>query len=312
MWNCWKKKAAYKNASIDVKGERKRILDRGHKLGYTLDVSDPWRRYIVSTLVENQTLINETCTQMPVLKDLSVDVVKKLWSEIIIPDLVSVQPMIGPNSEFIYRKGYAYFKDQILAKTRKMKATPPQGSQDLRSTLEDQRDDMVSECSNELKNEITREVFTDIRNNAGSLVQSKDFSTGIEQLQNVVAKKLLQYYGEKIVPNWIVRAPLESDGDMPSTDIIETHRTFNGMRLYIDPLFPTGAAIVGYKGNEFESSYHYAPYVPLTAIPVILDPEGFCPRIGLMTRYGKKLIQGGSMPFGRLSWNESFKPFSSQ
>jgi hypothetical protein len=41
-----------------------------------------------------------------------------------------------------------------------------------------------------------------------------------------------------------------------------------------------------------DSGYFYCPYVPLTQTPVVLDPESFCPRKGILTRYGKKLLEG--------------------
>jgi hypothetical protein len=33
----------------------------------------------------------------------------------------------------------------------------------------------------------------------------------------------------------------------------------------------------------------------------VLDPESFCPRKGLLTRYGKKLLREGSKFYARLS-----------
>src|SRR5262252_8518921 len=76
----------------------------------------------------------------------------------------------------------------------------------------------------------------------------------------------------------------------------------NRWRLYKDPLFPTNQILMGYKGDSYmDSGYFYCPYVPLTQTPVVLDPESFCPRKGILTRYGKKLLREGSKFYARMS-----------
>ncbi len=51
----------------------------------------------------------------------------------------------------------------------------------------------------------------------------------------------------------------------------------------------------GYQAPSFlDVGYFYAPYIPLTKTPVILDPESFNPHKGYLTRYGKKLLEEGS------------------
>ncbi len=62
--------------------------------------------------------------------------------------------------------------------------------------------------------------------------------------------------------------------------------------LYVDPYFPRNVILVGRKGSGFlETGYVYSPYVPLQVTPVILDPDDFTPRRGVMTRYGKKMVR---------------------
>jgi hypothetical protein len=59
---------------------------------------------------------------------------------------------------------------------------------------------------------------------------------------------------------------------------------------------------MGYKGDSYmDSGYFYCPYVPLTQTPTVLDPESFCPRRGILTRYGKKLLREGAKFYARLS-----------
>ncbi len=58
----------------------------------------------------------------------------------------------------------------------------------------------------------------------------------------------------------------------------------------------------GYKGQSFmDSGYFYAPYIPLTQTPVVLDPNSFNPNKGILTRYGKKLLKDGAKFYSRMS-----------
>ncbi len=62
---------------------------------------------------------------------------------------------------------------------------------------------------------------------------------------------------------------------------------------------------MGYKGSQImDAGYIYAPYVPLTSTPVALDPANFVPRKGLLTRYGKKLLQQGGQYYDTVSLND--------
>jgi hypothetical protein len=64
------------------------------------------------------------------------------------------------------------------------------------------------------------------------------------------------------------------------------------MDVIVDPYFPRQIVLVGRRGKAFlESGYVYAPYVPLQTFPTIPHPEDFTPRMGVMTRYAKKMIR---------------------
>ena len=52
--------------------------------------------------------------------------------------------------------------------------------------------------------------------------------------------------------------------------------------------------LVGYSGNSFlDTGYFYAPYVPMVSTSVVLDPNTWIPKKGLLTRYGKKILAQG-------------------
>lgn len=62
--------------------------------------------------------------------------------------------------------------------------------------------------------------------------------------------------------------------------------------IYKNPYMVSNVMLVGYKGKTFfETGAVYAPYTPLATTPLIYDPTNFTPRLGLSTRYGKKVVK---------------------
>ena len=218
--------------------------------------------------------------------------------------------------------------EEIAAKTRKLKAVwTYEVQQDLRSQHNlDAEAELTAVLAQEINLEIDREVLTDLRNNAGT-VSAWDFNTAlgdtikekyeslfvkVVEISNVVHRKTLRGGC-----NWIVTspevasmfetatagfAPAPSETFTSSLGIQYVGTVNSRWRLYKDPLFPTGQMLLGYKGDSYmDSGYFYCPYVPLTQTPVVLDPESFCPRKGILTRYGKKLLREGAKFYARLS-----------
>jgi hypothetical protein len=218
--------------------------------------------------------------------------------------------------------------EEIAAKTRKLKAVwSYEAQQDLRSQHNlDAEAELTAVLAQEINLEIDREVLTDLRNNAGT-VATWDFNTAlgdtikekyealyvkIVEVSAVIHRKTLRGGA-----NWIVTspevasifetatagfAPSPSETFTSSLGIQYVGTVNNRWRLYKDPLFPTGQLLMGYKGDSYmDSGYFYCPYVPLTQTPVVLDPESFCPRKGILTRYGKKLLREGSKFYARIS-----------
>ena len=218
--------------------------------------------------------------------------------------------------------------EDIAAKTRKLKAVwSYEAQQDLRSQHNlDAEAELTAVLAQEINLEIDREILTDLRNNAGT-VSAWDFNTAlgdtikekyeslyvkIVEISNVVHRKTLRGGC-----NWIVTSPevasifeTATAGFAPNPS--ETFTSSLGIqyvgtinsrwRLYKDPLFPTSQIVLGYKGDSYmDSGYFYCPYVPLTQTPTVLDPESFCPRKGILTRYGKRLLREGAKFYARMS-----------
>lgn len=218
--------------------------------------------------------------------------------------------------------------EEIIAKTRKLKAVwSYEAQQDLRSQHNlDAEAELTAVLAQEINLEIDREVLFDLLNNAGT-VSAWDFSTAlgdtikeryeslyvkIVEVSNVIHRKTLRGGA-----NWLVTspevasifetatagfAPAPSETFTSSLGIQYVGTINNRWRLYKDPLFRTNQLLMGYKGDSYmDSGYFYCPYVPLTQTPVVLDPESFCPRKGILTRYGKKLLREGAKFYARVS-----------
>jgi len=218
--------------------------------------------------------------------------------------------------------------EEIAAKTRKLKAVwSYEAQQDLRSQHNlDAEAELTAVLAQEINLEIDREVLTDLRNNAGT-VSAWDFNTAlgdtikekyeslyvkVVEISNVIHRKTLRGGA-----NWLVTspevasifetatagfAPAPSETFTSSLGVQYVGTVNNRWRLYKDPLFPSNQVLMGYKGDSYmDSGYFYCPYVPLTQTPVVLDPESFCPRKGILTRYGKKLLREGAKFYARLS-----------
>lgn len=218
--------------------------------------------------------------------------------------------------------------EEIAAKARKLKAVwSYEVQQDLRSQHNlDAEAELTAVLAQEINLEIDREILTDLRNNAGT-VAVWDFNTALgdtikEKYESLYVKvvELSAVVHRKTLRggcNWLVTspevasifetatagfAPNPSDGFTSSLGVQYVGTINNRWRLYKDPLFPQGQILAGYKGDSYmDSGYFYCPYVPLTQTPVVLDPESFCPRKGILTRYGKKLLREGAKFYARMS-----------
>jgi hypothetical protein len=81
----------------------------------------------------------------------------------------------------------------------------------------------------------------------------------------------------------------EDKGQAGTLNIGSVSRKFE---TFVTPYIHKNLILVGRKGSEFlESGYVYAPYIPLQMTPLILDPESFTPRKGLLTRFGRKMVR---------------------
>lgn len=212
-------------------------------------------------------------------------------------------------------------QDQITAVPRKLKADWSwEAQQDLRSQHNiDAEQALTSVLAQEISLELDREIINDLVNGAGTVV-NWNFATAlgdtlkeryeslyvkIVETSNLIMKKTLR--GQA---NWIVASPevcsifeVATAGFAPSQatefesalGIQYVGMVSNRWKLYKDPLFPTNKVLLGFKGDSIlDGGYYFCPYIPLQMTPVILDPDTLCPRKGVITRYGAKMLRDGA------------------
>lgn len=218
--------------------------------------------------------------------------------------------------------------DSVTAKTRKLKAVwTYEAQQDLRSQHNlDAEAELTQVLAQEINLEIDREILNDLRTNAGT-VSAWDYNTALgdnikEKYESLYVKltEVSATVHRKTLrggANWIVcapevaaifetatagYAPASTESFTSSLGVQYVGTVNSKWKLYKDPLFQRNQILGGYKGDSYmDSGYFFCPYVPLTQTPVVLDPESFTPRKGLMTRYGKKLLRDGAKFFFRMS-----------
>lgn len=217
--------------------------------------------------------------------------------------------------------------DSVAAVTRKLKtAWSLEAAQDLKAVHNiDPESTLTDLMADEMVAEIDREIINDLII-AASIRATHNFATAAGASVNFTDRNIALLYKVLEVANIIHRTTLRGPANwmVTSADISSKFEQLNDFRgsdalvdegmdigimnagtiqgklkLYKDPLFPNCKILLGYKGNSvLDAGYFYAPYIPLLSTPTVLDPNSFTPNKGIMTRYGKKLIEDGGLYYG--------------
>jgi len=220
--------------------------------------------------------------------------------------------------------------DSVAAVTRKLKtAWSLEAAQDLKAVHNiDAEATLTDLMADEMVAEIDREIINDLII-AAAIRANHNFATAAGASVNFTDRNIALLYKVLEVANIIHRATLRGPANwmVTSADIASKFEQLNDFRgsdaladegidigimnagtiqgklkLYKDPLFPNCRILMGYKGNSvLDAGYFYAPYIPLLSTPTVLDPNSFVPNKGVMTRYGKKLIEDGGLYYGTVT-----------
>jgi hypothetical protein len=220
--------------------------------------------------------------------------------------------------------------DSVAAVTRKLKTSwSLEAAQDLKavhnvdaeSTLTDlMADEMVAEIDREIINDLIIAAAIRATHNfataAGASVNFTDRNIALLyktlEVANIIHRTTLRGPANWLVTSADIASKFEQLNDFRGSDaltedgmdigIMQAGTIQGKLKLYKDPLFPNCKILVGFKGNTvLDAGYFYAPYIPLLSTPTVLDPNSFTPNKGIMTRYGKKLIEDGGLYYGTIT-----------
>jgi hypothetical protein len=126
----------------------------------------------------------------------------------------------------------------------------------------------------------------------------------LQKVSNLIHQRTLRGGANFIVVSPTVATILESipgfaadtDGDVAKASYafgVQKIGALNSRyKVYKNPYMTENTILMGFRGNQFlESGAVYAPYVPLIMTPLVMDPDTFTPRKGIMTRYAKKMVR---------------------
>lgn len=223
-------------------------------------------------------------------------------------------------------------KQTAEAKTRRLSSRwTVEAAQDAESQFGvDIESEIMAGLAQEITTEIDQELLGRLRNLARTgaiydMTQDADFTgsptfvgdrhavltTLINQQANLIAQRTRRGRA-----NWVVVDPMaltilqsattsgfarttEATFDDPDNQkLVGTLN--NTMKVYVDTYADEGTPVlIGYKGqNEFDAGAFYCPYVPLTATPVITDPNTFENVVGFMSRYAYVELSNSASSFG--------------
>ncbi|MEO5366030.1 MAG: hypothetical protein H7831_06695 [Magnetococcus sp. WYHC-3] len=220
--------------------------------------------------------------------------------------------------------------DSVAAVPRKLKTSwSLEAAQDLKavhnidaeSTLTDlMADEMVAEIDREIINDLIIGAAIRSTHNfataAGASVNFTDRNIALMyklvEVANIIHRTTLRGPANWAVTSADISSKFEQLNDFRASDALTTDGvdvgimnvgTIQGkLKIYKDPLFPNCKILVGFKGNSvLDSGYFYAPYIPLLSTPSVLDPNSMTPNKGIMTRYGKKLLEDGGLYYGTIN-----------
>lgn len=220
--------------------------------------------------------------------------------------------------------------DSVAAVTRKLKTSwSLEAAQDLKSVQNVDAEQVLTDLmGDEMVAEIDRELINDLII-AAAIRATHNFATAAGASVNFTDRNIALLYKTLEVANIIHRTTLRGPANwmVTSADISSKFEQLNDFRasdalaeegidigimnagtvqgklkLYKDPLFPNCKILLGFKGpTVLDSGMMYCPYIPLLSTPTVVNPDSYTPSKGLMTRYGKKLIEDGGLYYATIN-----------
>lgn len=304
------------------------ILPKWSKRGY-LESLDLYKAKQISVLLESQEMMHNH----PIFDFEGIDtipLVYEIYKNFIGFDLVSVQSLFGPGGSVQFSKcvnnKLVLEREDICAKTRKLRASMWATS----AAPQNWSENMVN-IARDVRLEMSREIITDLRNHAGTVMNAKfespeDFLPALRTMFGTINNKM----GFKNDVEWVIigldifeKLVEYNPYAITNIPIIET-TIYNGKKilvsgtsnpidihccglycgkfmLYVDSCLWDNTAVCGTHG-EYKDSYIYSPYMPISWTTKQSD-ENFHNHKHILTRYGKKLVRSGANQYGRINFH---------
>lgn len=220
--------------------------------------------------------------------------------------------------------------DSVSATTRRLKTSwSLEAAQDMKAVYDmDAEETLLNLMADEVVAEVDREILNDLlvaaairaQHNfataAGASVNFSDRNLALMyktlEMANIIHRTTLRGPANWLVTSADISSKYEQLNDFRASDAFATDGVNLGilnvgtlqsrLKLYKDPLFPNCKVLMGFKGpTALDTGYIYAPYVPLLSTPTVMNPDSFVPSKGVMTRYGKKLLEDGGLFYAVLN-----------
>lgn len=213
---------------------------------------------------------------------------------------------------------------QVGAESKKLKAKwTIEAQQDLQAIHGlSAESELVKGLGREIRHEIDRMIIDDLYENAsaGNVNWDSAIPAGTkiqdhnETLVHAFGDVSTEIYKKRLRhANFVVMGPdtlnrldktnvfrltsgAAQDGKLPRATVASgpgaVGTLSNRYTVVVDPLFPVNKVLVGYNGEDWtDTGYVYAPYVGFQT-KTFIDPNDMTPRKGLMTRFGRHLVNG--------------------
>lgn len=262
----------------------------------------------VAVILDNEKLMMEASNFREPFAKIVLEVTAKVFRDFLGFNLVSIQPMLGPTGD-IYYNDFTPLHEIKLSLTYREASAKTKRMKSRLFTEDYNKEGFIDQLAKDLREEITREILTDLRNNVCTIatiapiavdkIDEYDLDAGkicvkLREVNEVICKKtgyniqwlvtspeIGKILGEQLHCNW-----------KQKVNTIEKVGMLGKWTLIIDPLFPRNQILCG-AYEELLGGYFYCPYVFLTECGPISDPEILTgDKYGFLTRYCKYLIKG--------------------
>jgi hypothetical protein len=310
--NLWERRRKYREEAME-------------RYAGTFDFSgmEPEYAQELALLIDNQRLAHvwhEVPKPIPVEDQLQI--VYDIYSRCVGTQLVCMQTMAGP-AEFIVYEDLEKIGDSHHDFNGKKMDIPVlefvRKEREVCARTIRMRQNVTPLDPTDISKTITREILTDLRNNAGTIGTLdwsvfSDFGKPWETLYVKMIEIACILHRKTLRPMdsstgiWVVTSPeiahvlkrgfdYRNEWKIPSFDIAKVGTICSKWSLYVDPLFPRTHMLFGLRGRPtvekkdwyYNSGYHYCPYVPFTQYTV-LEPNDYLPIPRSLTRRAKLML----------------------